>query len=64
MMLKRAILLMGVVAMVTACSDAAKPLVYKHPETKSIILLQGEELQCEPLFRKAGFERVDAGAGQ
>ena len=30
-------------------------------ETKSIVLLQGDSLQCEPLFRKAGFKRVDTG---
>ena len=61
MIVKRLVLLTGILALFTACSGAPKPLVYKHPETKNIILLQGDTLQCEPLFRKAGFQRVDAG---
>jgi hypothetical protein len=48
-------------AVLSACSAGGKPLVYKHPETKSIVLLQGDTLQCEPLFRKAGFKRVETG---
>ena len=61
MIVKRLILLTGILALFTACSAAPKPLVYKHPETKNIILLQGDTLQCEPLFRKAGFQRIDTG---
>ncbi|MDX8388838.1 MAG: hypothetical protein R8M46_09970 [Ghiorsea sp.] len=58
MMLKRLVLLVGIAAFVAACSSTPKPTVYKHPETKSIILLQGDTLQCEPLFRQAGFQKV------
>jgi uncharacterized lipoprotein len=58
MMGKRLVLLVGIVALLAACSSAPKPTVYKHPETKSIILLQGDTMQCEPLFRQAGFEKV------
>lgn len=57
----RVILMIGAAAILSACSSTGKPLVYKHPETKSIVLLQGDNLQCEPLFRKAGFKRVDTG---
>ncbi|MDQ6988298.1 MAG: hypothetical protein Q9M19_00325 [Mariprofundaceae bacterium] len=60
--LKRVILLMAVTSLLAACAGAPKPMVYKHPETKDIVLLQGDTLQCEPLFRKAGFEKVDTGA--
>jgi len=49
-------------ALLAACSSAPGPTVYKHPETKSIVLLQGDNLVCEPLFRKAGFEKVDTGS--
>lgn len=48
--------------LLAACASGQGPMVYKHPETKSIVLLQGDTMQCEPLFRKAGFERVDTGA--
>lgn len=48
-------------ALLAACSSAPGPTVYKHPETKSIVLLQGDNLVCEPLFRKAGFQKVDTG---
>jgi hypothetical protein len=48
-------------SVLSACSGGGKPLVYKHPETKNIVLLQGDTLQCEPLFRKAGFKRVETG---
>jgi len=57
----RVILMIGAAAILSACASTGKPLVYKHPETKSIVLLQGDNLQCEPLFRKAGFKRVDTG---
>ncbi len=57
----RVLLLVGIAALLASCSGSHKPLVYKHPETKSIILLEGKTLQCEPLFRKAGFEKMDAG---
>ena len=55
------LLMMSAAAVLSACSSGGKPLVYKHPETKNIVLLQGDTLQCEPLFRKAGFKRVDTG---
>ncbi len=61
MLAKRLILFMGIAAVVSACAGSPKSLVYKHPETKSIILLEGDNLQCEPLFRKAGFRKMDAG---
>ena len=61
MMMKRLVLLAGMMALLASCSGHQQPLVYKHPETKSIILLDGDHLQCEPLFRKAGFEKMDAG---
>lgn len=57
----RIVLMIGAAAILSACASSGKPLVYKHPETKNIVLLQGDTLQCEPLFRKAGFKRVDAG---
>jgi len=63
-MIKRVILFASIAALFSACGSAPKPLVYKHPETKNIILLQGDTLQCEPLFRKAGFQKVDAGIMQ
>ena len=59
---KRLILLIGVVALLASCAGGTKPLVYKHPETKSIVLLQGDNLKCEPLFRQAGFRKVETGA--
>ncbi|MDX8382554.1 MAG: hypothetical protein R8M45_00640 [Ghiorsea sp.] len=62
MKLKQIVLLVGATAILSACAGAPKPMVYKHPETKNIVLLQGDTLQCEPLFRKAGFEKVDTGA--
>ncbi len=61
MKLSRMILMFGVASILSACASGGKPIVYKHPETKSIVLLQGDTLQCEPLFRKAGFKRVDTG---
>jgi len=61
MTVSRIILMIGAAAILSACASSGKPLVYKHPETKSIVLLQGDTLQCEPLFRKAGFKRVDTG---
>lgn len=60
MITKRFILLAGVVSLLSACVSSPEPVVYKHPETKNIILLQGDTLQCEPLFRKAGFQKVNA----
>jgi len=64
MKLKRLVLLVGAAAVLSACAGTPKPMVYKHPETKNIVLLQGDTLQCEPLFRKAGFEKVDTGSAQ
>ncbi|HID37211.1 MAG TPA: hypothetical protein EYP39_07555 [Ghiorsea sp.] len=61
MTLSRIIIIIGAAAILSACASNGKPLVYKHPETKDIVLLQGDNLQCEPLFRKAGFKRVDTG---
>ncbi len=61
MVATRMILMIGAAAILAACASSGKPLVYKHPETKNIVLLQGDLLQCEPLFRKAGFKRVDTG---
>ena len=61
MIVKRLILLAGLAFVLSACASNAKPIVYKHPETRSIIMLEGDTLQCEPLFRKAGFRKVDAG---
>ncbi len=63
MVLKRIVLLLGVTSLLVSCAGAPKPSVYKHPETKSIVLLQGDTLQCEPLFRKAGFKKVDTATG-
>lgn len=60
-MVTRMILMVGIVALLASCGGKGKPLVYKHPETKSIVLLQGDTLQCEPLFRQAGFKRIEAG---
>jgi len=57
----RIVLMIAAAAVLSACSGGGKPLVYKHPETKNIVLLQGDTLQCEPLFRKAGFKRVETG---
>lgn len=62
MRVKRLILLAGVAALLASCASDGKPLVYKHPETKSIVLLQGDNLKCEPLFRQAGFRKVETGA--
>ncbi len=59
---KRLFILVGMAALLASCASSGKPLVYKHPETKSIVLLQGDTLQCEPLFRKAGFRKVETGA--
>ena len=59
---KRLVLLVGMAALLASCASSGKPLVYKHPETKSIVLLQGDTLKCEPLFRQAGFRKVEAGA--
>ena len=61
MSISRTVLMIGTAAILSACASSGKPLVYKHPETKNIVLLQGDTLQCEPLFRKAGFKRVDTG---
>ncbi len=61
MSLSRVLIMISAAAVLSACSSGGKPIVYKHPETKSIVLLQGDTLQCEPLFRKAGFKRVDTG---
>ncbi len=58
---KRLFILVGMAALLASCASSGKPLVYKHPETKSIVLLQGDTLQCEPLFRKAGFRKVETG---
>jgi len=55
------ILMVGIVALLASCAGTDKPLVYKHPETKNIVLLQGDTLKCEPLFRQAGFKRVETG---
>lgn len=62
MMIKHLALAMVGSVLLAACAGGQGPTVYKHPETKSIVLLQGDTMQCEPLFRKAGFERVDTGA--
>jgi hypothetical protein len=59
---KRLFILVGMAALLASCASSGKPLVYKHPETKSIVLLQGDTLKCEPLFRKAGFRKVETGA--
>ncbi len=61
MNISRVLLIIVATVLLSACSSGGKPLVYKHPETKNIVLLQGDTLQCEPLFRKAGFKRVDTG---
>ncbi len=61
MNVSRVLLIIVATVLLSACSSGGKPLVYKHPETKNIVLLQGDTLQCEPLFRKAGFKRVDTG---
>lgn len=60
----RLVLLSFLVSVLSACAGGGTPIVYKHPETKSIILLEGDNLQCEPLFRKAGFRKVDANIAQ
>ena len=62
MKIKRLFILVGMVVLLASCASSGKPLVYKHPETKSIVLLQGDTLQCEPLFRQAGFRKVETGA--
>ncbi len=56
------LLMLMAAAVLSACAGGGKPVVYKHPETKSIVLLQGDNLKCEPLFRKAGFRKVETGA--
>ncbi|MDQ7001327.1 MAG: hypothetical protein Q9N02_01395 [Ghiorsea sp.] len=62
MNVKHVIVLVGMAVLLASCASNNTPLVYKHPETKSIVLLQGDTLQCEPLFRKAGFRKVETGA--
>ncbi len=61
MNLSRVLMMLSAATVLSACASNGKPIVYKHPETKNIVLLQGDNLQCEPLFRKAGFKRVDTG---
>ena len=60
-MMKRSLIMIGLALFVTACASNSKPVVYKHPETRNIIMLDGDTMQCEPLFRKAGYRKVDAG---